>query len=241
MLGCTHVWPAASSPCPPSSNESLCEVQEEKPPQKRPRYVICLCPGHADFPWLRNTNDVCKTDAKWVLLYTGTVVTAQEVFKNSPHSFISGWKPGGGIDVYSARRQGYTLHDLWHLGVHIVGGVRSQQECDHTNTWTHRCEHTADQDAQLTPNRDRNVTPNHSLWMRRGAWAFSSLLSSLIPRGHCPWAQAPRASFRLSEGDGAVGLARTASGTGARRSPVQGAGDAAARARRRRRRRPRPL
>lgn len=59
--------------------------------KKKSLYVTHTCPGHTLW-WPRNTTHVYKTDDKWILLHTGTVVTTPEVFKNRPDSFLSGWK-----------------------------------------------------------------------------------------------------------------------------------------------------
>ena len=175
----------AFSPCPPApptSSESQCEVQEERPPQKRSLYVICTRPGHTHPWWLRNTVDIYKTDAKWILLHTGTVVTPQEVFKkNCPDSFLSGRKHGGGIDVFLARWQGIhcmtsgtwapTLLAVCAVSKSVTTHTPGHTEADSWGTRMHNSPQT------------ETGTLNHSPLMRKGSPGLQLLTLFSDPQG----------------------------------------------------------
>lgn len=84
----------ASASCPPAYCRLRVKSRKKGHHKKRSLYVICTRPGHTNLQWPRNTVEVSKTNAEWILLPTGTVVTPREVFKNCPDSFLSGRQHG---------------------------------------------------------------------------------------------------------------------------------------------------
>ena len=74
-----------------------------------------------------------------------------------------------------------------------------------------------DWDAQFNPKTSGYLEPQP---LDKGGPGPPAPHSSLIPRGHCPWARAPQATLSLEyEGDEAVRRTRSVSAAGAHRGP----------------------
>lgn len=70
-----------SRSAPPTPQSLGVKSKKKGHHRKMSLYVILTHPGHTPLV-LRNTVDVYKAYAKWILLHTRTVVTPWEVFKN---------------------------------------------------------------------------------------------------------------------------------------------------------------
>lgn len=147
----------ASSPCHPHPPVSLPVKSRKKDHHRKDPYMLYAHALDTHPWWLRNTVDVYNTVTKWLFLHTGTVFTPQEVFKKKLSRFFSLWMKAWRTDrcLFSPETGGFTERPL-APGRPYCWQWASQQEWDHTHTWTHKCGYTGGLGRTIQP-KDKRV------------------------------------------------------------------------------------